>query len=131
MEKPSNSKAQQEVKQILQNINHAWTKGNIDDIEQWFHEDIVIAAPNGQIVGEGREACIRSYRDFCSNAKVTDFKEAEPDIRVCGNTAVASYIYEISWEMAGKMHNEKGREIFVFNRDGDTWLGVWRTVITL
>jgi len=131
MGKSLDLKSQKEVKQVLRKINQAWTKGTIDDLAKWFHDDIVIAAPDGRVMGRGSKACIKSYKDFCENAQVSDFIEADSDIHLYRNTAVASYTYEISYVMSGKTHNEKGWEVFFFTQDEDMWVGVWRMVIPL
>ena len=50
-------------------------------------------------------------------------------IDVWGNTAVATYRYEIAYEMGGQLYQEMGQDLFVFVRDGGRWRAVWRTLI--
>lgn len=69
-----------------------------------------------------------SYRDFCSRATKRGFRIMDPAIDVFGETAIATYSYEISYELDGEGFDETGRDVFVFVREG-SWWAVWRTLI--
>jgi ketosteroid isomerase-like protein len=119
----------EQIRGILSDINRAWLDGNTDVLERHFHDDMVIAQPGFGIMGEGRDACVDSYKDFADSASVSDLKESEHIVLVWGDTAVASYKFEIEFEMDGKARREAGYDLFVFARQAGRWLAVWRTVL--
>src|SRR5713226_8717749 len=110
-------------------MNDAWVKGEFEQLSSFFREDIAMVHPDFVQRTEGREACVASYMDFARQAAILDFKLGEPSIDVFGNTAVATYAYEISYEMGGERFKDTGRDLFVFIRQNDRWQAVWRTMI--
>lgn len=120
---------QQEIREMIEQLNVTWAKGSPEQLSSFFREDIAMVHPDFVQRTEGREACIASYVDFCSQAKVNDFKLGDTSIDVFGHTAVATYSYEISYEMGGERFTDSGRDLFVFIRENDRWQAVWRTMI--
>ena len=119
----------QEILELIEQLNYAWVKGSPEQLSSFFREDIAMVHPDFIHRTEGREACIASYVDFCSQAKVNDFKLGETSIDVIGHTAIATYSYEISYEMGGELFKDTGRDLFVFIREDGRWQAVWRTMI--
>ena len=119
----------EEIWQLVQQMNDAWAKDSPDELASFFREDIVMVNPDFSQRTEGRAACVASYEDFRSQAAISDFKISNPGIDVFGNTAIATYTYEISYEMGGERFSDTGRDIFVFVREHDRWLAVWRTML--
>ena len=121
------------VRELVTRINDAWLKGRAEDIpsalDACFHERITIKGPDFQTVGNGKEACIRSYSDFLQQATVRDCTLSDPDIEVVGDTAVAAYSWNMTYELSGQEYRESGREVFVFTRDQGRWLAVWRAML--
>ena len=118
-----------EIKHILKSINAAWTKGHLDDLDKYFHEDMIIAQPGFGIRGEGKNACVDSYREFAGMASIQGLSESEHVVLVWGDTAVASYRFEIEYELDGQAHQDTGYDLFVFTRQGGAWLAAWRTIL--
>ena len=121
--------ASEEVWQLVQRMNDSWAKDGADDLASFFREDIVMVNPDFTHRTEGRDACVASYQDFRKQATIRDFKITNPGIDVFGNTAIATYSYEIQYEMGGERFNDTGRDIFVLVRENDRWQAVWRTMI--
>lgn len=117
---------QQSIRMLLKNINEAWMKGNPENMNEYFHEEVMFVGQDFQELGKGREACIRSYKDFTSNATVHEFKVSDPHINIWENTAVAAYQFEIVYEMSGENYREEGWDTFVFSRKENRWMAVWR-----
>lgn len=90
---------------------------------------MVTVAPGFAMRGEGREACVQSYRDFMSAAKVIRYRESAPVIDVFGDTGVSTFRWEMTWEMQGQTHDESGHDLFVFARQDGRWLAAWRTLL--
>ena len=122
-------KDREEIRHVLRNINHAWTEGPVDDLRKYFHEDMIIAQPGFGIRGEGKNACVDSYREFAGMASIDGLRESEHVILVWGDTAVASYRFDIEYELDGQAHQDAGYDLFVFTRQDGTWLAAWRTIL--
>lgn len=118
-----------ELRQVIERMNETWGKGHPEQLGSFFSDDIVIVAPDFVHRAKGRGAAVASYVDFCSQAIIRDLKIGETSIDLFGNTAVATYGYEISYEMGGEQFNDTGRDLFVFIRENDKWQAVWRTMI--
>ena len=119
----------EEITRILKEINRAWTSGKAGELDQYFHEDMIIAQPDFGVRGEGKNACVNSYREFAGMANIQGFKESDHVVLVWGDTAVASYKFEIEYELDGQAHQDSGYDLFVFARQDGTWLAAWRTIL--
>ena len=119
----------EQIVHILKEINRAWTGGNADELGKYFHEDMIIAQPGFGIRGEGRTACVDSYKDFAGIARIQALRESGHVVLVWGDTAVASYKFDVEYEMDGQPHRDAGYDVFVFARQGGAWLAVWRTIL--
>ncbi len=125
--------ASNEIRKLLGVINDAWTSGRPEEIstalDQCFHEQIVFRGPDLRELARGKQGCIRSYEDFVRNAKVLGWEFSDPLINMCGDTAVATYDWKVSYEMGGQQLRESGHDLFVFSRESGQWLAVWRAVL--
>lgn len=125
------SDAREEVQQTLRAINHAWFRGRPEDLHAHFHERMVIVFPGFAGRAEGRDACVRSYEDFRRQATLHEFHESDLSIDLFGNVSIATYRYEINYEMEGNSFGDTGGDLFVFIREAGRWLAVWRTLLPL
>lgn len=119
----------EEIIRILKEVNRAWTGGNPGDISKYFHEDMIIAQPGFGIRGEGRNACVDSYKEFTGMASIEGLRESEHVVLIWGDTAVASYKFEVEYALDGQAHQDTGYDLFVFTRQAGSWLAVWRTIL--
>jgi len=119
----------EEIRKLLGNISDTWIKGRPEELEEYFHEEMVIAGPGFKGGGRGKTECVQSYKDFVTHAAIRNVKESDHLIDVWGDTAVASYRFEIDYELNGQEHHDVGHDLFVFARQEEKWLAVWRTVI--
>lgn len=120
---------QENIWKIIEKINLAWCKKNTDDLLNYFHNKMVISTSEMTIIGEGREICIQSYKNFVENANIHDFNVINLRINIINNTAFAVYSYEIKYEKNGTQYDEKGREAFILTNEKDKWLAVWRIIL--
>jgi len=125
------SQTREEIWQILKEINAAWVNDRTDELNRFFHEDMVIAGHDFRKLGEGKGACVKSYKDFRSQISIHDFHEEDAAIDIFGDTAIATYRFEITYEMNGKTFNESGRDVFIFVREEGRWQAVWRTIVPI
>jgi ketosteroid isomerase-like protein len=119
------------IRSLLQRINAAWLHGETDNLLDLFHDNMVIAVPGSTERAEGKQVCAASYRDFRQQATILAYQEADPEINVWGDTAVATYRYVMDYEIGGDLQHDHGQDVFVFARGPEGWRAVWRTLVPL
>src|SRR5262249_40063567 len=117
-----------DVRQLVGRINEAWRSGQAEHLGDYFHPDMVIVGPGYQELARGRDACVASYRAFLQASVVRAYRESDLAVREWGGVAVATYAWEMDYEQGGRLHRESGTDLFVFERQGETWLAVWRFI---
>jgi uncharacterized protein (TIGR02246 family) len=125
----ASEESEHQIIELVHRMNDAWVSGNPETLASFFREDIVMVHPDFVQRTAGREACVASYADFCTQAAIQGFKIGELTVDAFDDTAVATYSYEIAYEMGGERFNDKGRDIFVFERSTGVWQAAWRTMI--
>jgi uncharacterized protein DUF4440 len=121
----------EEVSAALQRINRAWLERRTDDLVPLLHPEITLVFPGFAGRAEGREAIVAGFADFCQNATIQEYREANHQTDVIGDTAVASFTYEMLYEQSGKRSRATGRDLWIFARQGSEWLAVWRTMLDI
>jgi len=119
------------VAEEMRLINRAWLSGRVDDMEASIHPDIVMVVPGFAARVQGRDALLAGFRDFCDNAKIHEFQDREMQIDVAGKTAVVSVLYEMVYERSGARYRSTGRDVWVFERHGDSCIAVWRAMLDM
>jgi len=119
----------EEIRTLLGKISAAWRQGRLEELAEYFHDDMVIRGPELKEMGRGRDVCVGSYKDFMSQATVQELKESDPEIDVWGDAAVTVSSWEMKYATGGASYHESGREMFVFTRKARRWLAVCRAVL--
>ena len=117
------------IETAIKTINEAWTQDSLEDLNRFFHQDMVIVGPDAQVAGRGREACISSYRSFAKMAEIHSFSQSDFRIEVFENTSAATYSYSLSYELDGQIFRDSGRDMLVFTREKEDWKVVWRMIL--
>ena len=120
-----------EVHNTLAAINSAWREGQPDQMAIYLHQAITMKLPGFSGKISGRETLINSFIEFCTNAVVLEYSESDEQIDVTGNCAVATFKFEMIYEREKYRDKLKGRDIWIFEREGNKWIAVWRTMIDL
>ncbi len=95
-----------------------------------FHDRAVIVDSTHQRLSLGRDACVESYRQFVTAAKVEEYGEGEPTIDVFGAAAVVVYPFTIRYELNQHTYSETGSDCLVLERGGAAgWVVVWRQLV--
>ncbi len=115
----------------MQRINRTWLDRRPDDLVPLLHPDMTLVLPGFAGRVEGREAFVAGFADFCGNATVHEYREANHQADVIGDTAVVSFTYEMVYESSEKRSCATGRDLWVFVRQGGEWIAVWRTMLDL
>ena len=119
------------VREVLDSMNSAWRSGCPQKMRGHLHPDMTMALPGFQSVVRGRDALLASFEEFCSNACVLDYEESEHSIEVVGNCAVATFRFHMLYERPAYREDSIGRDLWVFHREADGWVAVWRTMLEL
>ena len=125
----SEESASESVAAVMRRINQAWLDGRVDDLRPMLHPEMVMVFPGFQGRAHGREALLDGFRDFCQNAKIHEFHDRGYEIDEAHDTAVVTFPYDMIYERDGKKYKASGRDLWVFQRQGDTWIAVWRTML--
>lgn len=112
----------------MRRINRAWLDGQVEDLAPMVHPEIVMVLPGfaGRI--QGREEFLAGFRDFCQNARIHEFREHDHQVDVAGDMAVVTFRYEMVYERSGERFRATGRDLWVFQSQGRSWIAVWRTM---
>lgn len=106
-------------------INKLWAVDKKPEkLRDYFHSEMVAftGGQRGRI--EGRDACVAAWKSFADAATIHAWRETDPKIQIYGNTAIATYYYEITFDLDGKRYEEGGRDLLVLVRENGKWLVV-------
>jgi hypothetical protein len=119
-----------EVALTLAALSTAWRERRYDDLAGFLAEDMVFTLPGFGGRLEGATAVVASYREFMERVTLTAYEEQAPTVDVWGETAVASFRWEMTWLAGGVPNQGAGHDLFVFRRAaaGESWRAVWRTM---
>ena len=95
------SDASAAVRAATARINAAWRERRDDDLRQMFAEDMLFTLPGFSGLLQGREAIVASYREFIERVTLTSYREEQLVVHVWGETAVASYRWDMAWSAGG------------------------------
>lgn len=111
----------QEIWTTLRALNDAWTRGDPDDLAQYFHRDMVAITATDRLRREGAASCIAGWKGFAEATRIHRWEETDPVIHVYGDAAVVAYYFDMSFEMGGQTLDLGGRDMFFFVREGGRW----------
>jgi uncharacterized protein (TIGR02246 family) len=117
------------VADVLAQIDRAWLHGRPHDVAPLLHPAITMVLPGWAGRVEGRDANVAGFVDFCENAGVESYQPGEVQVDVAGETAVASFAFQMVYARDGARWRSTGRDLWVFERAGGQWLATWRTML--
>ncbi|MDH4276192.1 MAG: nuclear transport factor 2 family protein [Gammaproteobacteria bacterium] len=112
---------EQEVWQVVHALNEDWTRHRGANLKRFFHPRMVAITATDARRLQGREACMASWRAFAEGAEIDTWAEHDPRIDIFGDTAIATYYYELVFRMQGHDYHVKGRDMVTLVRDFDNW----------
>jgi uncharacterized protein (TIGR02246 family) len=108
------------IRHVVAGISTAWRAGRTRELHDFFADDVVLIAPGARARIEGRAAVVETYREFAEHT-TQDYRELDLSVDVFGDTAIATFRYE--------MNNEGGSDVLVLSRRAGMWKVVWRTIV--
>ena len=115
----------------MRRINQAWLNGRVDDLEPMIHPEIVMVLPGFAGGMQGRDHFLAGFRDFSDNARIHEFQEHDHQVDVVGEMGMVTFRYEMIYERSGGRYRATGRDMWIFQQQDRTWIGVWRTMFDL
>lgn len=116
-----------EIEAVVERLNDCWLNDKLENMDMFFHKQVVMLQPGTNKKMIGREAMIESYREFVDSSEVSDFRTKNMAIDVFEDTAIVFYTFDIKYRVETTNYDESGSEILVLNRHNDRWVIVWRT----
>ena len=113
------------IRAVLAALTKAWRTGRTQDIAALLHPAVVFVLPDFKGRAEGPKACVATFEEFLTAALVLRYEEEAPTVDVFGETAVATF----RWEMGGQRSEDTGRDIYVLVHVEGRWLIAWRTLV--
>jgi ketosteroid isomerase-like protein len=131
---PDPSADEAAVRGQLSRINDAWQhlrgEAMTGALNECFADDVVMRGPNFAFISKGRPLAVQSYHDFVAQSEVKAFTAEDAAIDISGDTAIATYAWQMTYTLAGQEYTEQGHDIFVLSRRDEKWLVVWRTLLS-
>jgi len=50
-------------------------------------------------------------------------------VDIAGDTSVVTFRYEMIYERDGRKYHSSGGDLWVFQKNGEEWMAVWRTML--
>ncbi len=119
-------KTSDKIERIVNQLNDCWVNDKLDNMEMFFHKQVVLVEPGTNRKMTGREKMIDTYSEFVDSAEVKDFRIQDLLINVFDHTAVAFYTFRIKYRVESTNYDESGSETLVFSLYNDRWRIVWR-----
>ena len=115
---------QQQVWNTIQEMNRCWTSDDDNDLNrlnEYFHKNMVAITPTDKHRIQGKAACVAGWQNFARKAKIHYWKEVSPDVQVYGNTAVATYYFDMSFNIDSQTVNMWGRDMMTLIMENGKW----------
>jgi hypothetical protein len=119
------------VSEALERINRTWLEGRPHDLAPLVHPGIVMVVPSLNARAEGSDAFVAGFVDFCDNAELQEYGESDLQVDVTGDSGVATFAFDMVYKRGEASYRSTGRDLWVFARQDDAWLAVWRTMFDL
>lgn len=115
----------------IHDLNQAWLLGKWDELEAMLHENVVFETPGMLSRIRGREACLKSFKDYRQVAVTHSFEESHVQIHETQSSAVVHFQFAIDYETKSGRFQESGRDLWVFTRESGRWQAIWRAQLRL
>lgn len=115
----------QAIETTIRDMNRCWTE-TWDEarFREYIHPGAVAIVPTTPGCLEGRDAYVAGWRGFAEAATIHAWSERDLRIRLhgSGSSAVVTYLFTISFTMAGQPVTMTGRDMFFLVKEAGRWL---------
>ncbi|NLD57781.1 MAG: nuclear transport factor 2 family protein [Methanomicrobiales archaeon] len=106
-------------------MNKCWTAGwHEEEFRHYIHPDAVAIVPTTPGRLEGQDAYVTGWRGFCETAVIHEWRETDHKVQIYagGKSAVATYLFTITFAQGGYKQTVHGRDMFFLVKEGRRWL---------
>lgn len=121
----------EDAAEAMRRINQAWIEGRVEDLAPMVHSEIVMVFPDFAGKIQGRGEFLAGFHDFCQNAAIQEYQEHDQQVNVAGGTAVITFRYEMVYQRSGERYRATGRDLWVFHKQDQAWIAVWRAMLEM
>ena len=118
-------KVSTEILATILAMNRCWTAGwHEEEFRHYLHPDAVAIVPGTPGRLTGRDAYVAGWRGFCEAAVIHEWRETDPTVQIYagGKSAVATYLFTITFAMGGRKQTVHGRDMLFLIKEGRRWL---------
>lgn len=116
------SKDAADVKATLVAMWQAIEQGDVDRYATYLHPDFTSFGENDAYLNEGKDAEVRSYRDYLKRAVGVHTDMHQPAVTLRGDVAWITYYWTDSGVADGKRFSSRGKSTRIFVRERGSWL---------
>ena len=120
-----------QVSSALRRIVAAGMSGELGDLVDILHDNVVMVFPGFGDRAQGKTAMMSGFEDFTQNATVCEHDELDEQVDVVGEVAIGSYRFNVKYSRNGALYQSTGRDMWVFRNQEGRWQAVWRTILEL
>lgn len=118
--------ARLEIEQVLESIAHAWRHHRLGELGDFLDDDVVFVAPGFRERLVGRAPLVERFRRFLDEATITEYVERDLTVDVFGDTAVATFLWEMEWDFEASTFRQRGHDVVVLTQRAQGWRVVFR-----
>ena len=107
-------------------INRSWRENHPSEMGPFLHPHVTMVLPGFSGSIAGKDLLLSSFVEFCSHARVLEYRESDEQIQVVETTGFVSYRFDMLYERASKRARSSGRDVWAFVLSEGKWLAVWR-----
>ena len=116
----------QDIEGFVRELNNTWQQGKLEELNRFYHADVVLLPPDAGEPICGRSAVIDTYGDFASAATLHEFVISSLEIFDFAATAVVHMGFVVEFSLQEQRLREAGLEVYVLSiTDGEPAI-VWR-----
>jgi uncharacterized protein (TIGR02246 family) len=115
------SRDKREVLDMVEAMNRCWTAGDPGELARYFHEHVVAVTPGDRLPLVGREACVAAWSAYARGTRILSWRTQDVRVRLHGDAAVVTYLYEMDCERGGEHLRPAGRDLMVLARQRGCW----------
>ncbi len=137
----SNNDDKAAVSAFIEALHDCWPRGDLEALEAFYHEDVVLLPPDLGPPIQGRLAVVDSYREFLGAAELERFEVTAMDVfsfpatasQAAGHagTHMVHVAFDIDYHLDGEAYREQGLEVYTIQEQGGRLAIVWRQQIVL
>ena len=119
------------LRESIAAINRAWRENRPAEMREYLHPQITLVLPGFSGTVTGIDAMIAGFEEWCTNARVIEYKESDELLQIVGNVGFVSYRFDMLYERSAYRERSTGRDIWAFECIDKKWLAVWRTMVDM